>query len=217
MFSQEESYQEAQGPSAEHQDRTTIADGSYRYPGTLSESQGGNNYILVIADYFTRWTEAYPIPNQEATTIARKLTDELFFRYSVPEQLHSDQGCQFESELIAEVRKLLKVSKFRTTPYHPQSDGLVERYNRTLLNMLSTSATKRTFSREDNLRILCTAYNTSIHPTTGYTPFYLMFGRQARMPVDIMYGAPSQAHSAKFHSHYAQVSYRKTSKQPTNK
>ena len=85
-----------------------------------------------------RWTEAYPIPNQEATNVARKLTDEFIFRYSVPEQFHSHQGCQFESELIAEVCKLLKVSKSRITLYHPQSDGLVERYSTILLNRLST-------------------------------------------------------------------------------
>ena len=71
--------------------------------GPFPELQGRNNNILVVQIFFTRWTEAYPIPNQDATTIARKLTDEFFFRYSVPEQLHSDQGHQFESELIAEV------------------------------------------------------------------------------------------------------------------
>ena len=94
--------------------------------GPFPESQGGNNYILVIADYFKRWTKAYPIPNQEATTIARKLTDEFFFGYSIPKQFHSDQGHQFKSELIAEVCKLLKVSKSCTTPYHSQSNELVE-------------------------------------------------------------------------------------------
>ena len=96
-------------------------------------------HILVVADYFIRWTEAYPIPNQEATTITSKLTDEFFFCFSPPEQLHSDQGRNFESAVIAEVCKLLGVAKTRTTPYHPQSDGLVERFNRTLLDMLATA------------------------------------------------------------------------------
>ena len=108
--------------------------------GPFTESDSGNNYILVVSDYFTKWTEAYAIPNQEATTVAKKLTDEFFFRYSPPEQPHSDQGRQFESQLLAEVCKLLGIRKTRTTPYHPQSDGLVERYNRTLLCMLATAA-----------------------------------------------------------------------------
>ena len=159
--------------------------------GPFPESPAGNTHILVVADYFTRWTEAYPIPNQEATTVARKLTDEFFFRFSPSEQLHSDQGRNFESDVIAEVCRLLGVVKTRTTPYHPQSDGLVERFNRTLLDMLATAARERPFDWENQLRRLCLAYNTSTHPTTGETPFFLMFGRQVRMPIDIMYGNPT--------------------------
>ena len=158
--------------------------------GPLPESEAGNSYILVVTDYFTRWTEAYAIPNQEAITVAKKLTDEFFFRFSPPEQLHSDQGQNFESAVITDICKLLAVRKSRTTPYHPQSDGLVERCNRTLLSMLATAVAEQPFQWEDHLRRLCMAYNTSVHPTTRYTPFYLMFRRQARMPIDIMYGSP---------------------------
>ena len=157
--------------------------------GPLPESPAGNSYILVVADYFTRYTEAYPLPNQEATTVARQLVDEFFLRFAPPERLHSDQGRNFESAVIVEACKLLGIDKSRTTPYHPQSDGLVERFNRTLLNMLSTAVNDQPFQWEQNLRRLCFAYNTSVHPTTGFTPFSLMFGRQARMPLDIVLGA----------------------------
>ena len=71
--------------------------------GPLPKTKDGNVYVLVAADYFTRWVEAYPTPNQEAVTVAQKLVDEMFCRFSTPEQLHSDQGHQFESDLIAEV------------------------------------------------------------------------------------------------------------------
>ena len=77
--------------------------------GPLPESSSGNSYILVVADYFTRYTETYPIPNQEATTVASKLVDEFFLRFSPPEQLHSDQGQNFESSVISEVCKLLGI------------------------------------------------------------------------------------------------------------
>ena len=130
-----------------------------------------------------RYTEAYPIPNQEVATVAMKIVDELF-RYSPLEQLHSD----FKSAVIAEVCKLLGIEKSRTTPYYPQSDGLIKRFNRTLLDMLATAVTDHPFEWEYHLRCLCLAYNTSIHPTTGHSPFFLMFGRQARMPVDIIRG-----------------------------
>ena len=159
--------------------------------GPFPESTNGNNYILVVGDYFTRWVEAYAIRNQEAVTVANKLTNEFFFCFSPAEQLHSDQGRQFESQVIAEVCKLLGIHKSCTTPYHPQSDGMVERFNRTLLNMLATTAEKHPFDWESQLRPLCLAYNTSVHPTTGYSPFYLMYGRQVRMPIDIMFGTPT--------------------------
>ena len=160
--------------------------------GPLPESPAGNTHVLVVADYFTRWTEAYAISNQEATTVAQKLVDEFFFSFSPPEQLHSDQGRNCESEVIAAICKSLGVVKSRTTLYHPQSDGLVERYNRTLLAMLATAVREHPFKWEEHLRRLCLAYNTSVNPTTGYSPFFLMFGRQVRMPVEIMYGSPTQ-------------------------
>ena len=163
--------------------------------GPFPESEAGNTYVLVVVDYFTRYTEAYAIRNQEATTVADKLVNEFFFRYSPPQQLHSDQGRNFESEVIMEICRLLGISKSRTTPYHPQSDGLVERFNRTLLNMLATAVRDKPFEWEKHLRRLCLAYNTSVHPTTGYSPFQLMFGRQVRMPVDIMYGTPTKSPS----------------------
>ena len=156
--------------------------------GPLPESHSGNSYVMVVGDYFTRWMEALPIPNQEAETVAKQLVDEVFLRYSVPEQLHSDQGRQFESELVREVCKLLNIRKTRTTPYHPQCDGLVERFNRTLLDMLATCSKDHPFDWEQHIRKACIAYNTSVNQSTGFTPFYLMFGRQARLPVDIMFG-----------------------------
>ena len=88
--------------------------------GLLTESKSGNCYVMVEGDYFSRWMEAIPVPNQKATTIAEKLVDEVFLRFSPPEQLHSDQGRQFESNLVNEVCKLLHINKTRTTPYHPQ-------------------------------------------------------------------------------------------------
>ena len=155
--------------------------------GPLPEMPSGNKYILVAADYFTRWTEAYGIPNQEAVTVATKLVEEMFLRFSPPVQLHSDQGAQFESNVVANVCKLLDIHKTRTTAYHPQCDGLVERFNRTLLAMLATCAQQHPSSWELHLQKVCFAYNSSEHPTTGYSPFYLMFGREAWLPVELMF------------------------------
>jgi len=164
--------------------------------GPLPESSAGNSYILVMGDYFTKWMEVYPIPNQEATTVANKLVDEFVCRFSVPKQLHSDQGAQFESQVVAEVCRLLHIDKTRTTPYHPQSDGLIERFNRTLLQMLATCTDTHPFDWEDHVKKVCMAYNVSKQSSTHHSPFFLMFGRQAQLPIDVMYGIPGQSTSS---------------------
>ena len=103
--------------------------------GPFPKNENGNCYILVAEDYFTKWLEAWAIPNQEAKTIVQKLLEEMFLRFSLPDRLHSDQGRQFEGKLIEELCKLLQVEKTHTTPYHPLGDGLVERANRTILRL----------------------------------------------------------------------------------
>ena len=108
--------------------------------GPLPITENGNKYILIVADYFTKWVEAYPMPNQEATTVAELLVREFICRFGVPLLIHSDQGRNFESELFAEMCRLLGIKKTRTTPYHSQSDGMVECFNRTLEAQLSKFA-----------------------------------------------------------------------------
>ena len=156
--------------------------------GPFPESNNGNKYILVVVDQFTKWSEAYPIPNQEATTVADVLTQEWFFRFSSPECLHSDQGRQFESQLIRELCTILGIRKSRTTPYHPQGDGTAESFNRTLLTMLATSAKNNAANWQMFIRPVCLAYNSSVHASTGFTPFSMMFLREARLPIDLRFG-----------------------------
>ena len=97
----------------------------------LPVTSGGNKHILVISDYYIKWTECFAMPNMEAQTVARLLVEEIIVRLGTPYVIHTDQGVQFESNLFQEVCILLQIQKTRTTPYHPQSDGMVERNNRT--------------------------------------------------------------------------------------
>ena len=106
--------------------------------GPLPESDQGNKYIIVFCDYFTKWAEAYPMPDQKAETIAQIFVEQIIFRYGVPKKLITDQGTNFLSELLNAISKLFKIMRIHTSPYHPQTDGLVERFNRTLANMLSS-------------------------------------------------------------------------------
>lgn len=103
--------------------------------------------------------EAYHIPNKEASTMAKVLVDQLLCQFSVPEQLHSDQRRQFESE--TEVCGILRIRKTCTTPYHPQCDRLVECCNRTLLDMLATTTKNHQFDGEEHISKVCTAYNST--------------------------------------------------------
>ena len=105
--------------------------------GPLPDSDRGNKYILIIGDFFSKWTEAYAIPNQEATTVARVLVEEFMAPFGIPRQIHSDQGRNFVSKVFQEMCKSLGMDKTRTTPLHPQSDGMVERSKRTIEGVLS--------------------------------------------------------------------------------
>ena len=108
--------------------------------GPLTLTEQGNKYILVVADYFSKWTEAFPMPDQESSTVADFLVKEVISPFGVPLLIHSDQGRNFESALFSEICHMLGMKKTRTTPYHPQSDGMVERFNRTLPDQLAKFA-----------------------------------------------------------------------------
>ena len=152
------------------------------------KSDQGKKYVLIISDCFTRWTEAYPIPNQEAVTIAETLVKEYICRYGVPQYLHTDQGRNFESKLIKNVCELLGIKKTRTSPYHPQSDGMVERFNRTLEAILSKYVSDNQRDWDVHLLLVMMAYRSSVHEATTFTPYFMMFGREICLPIDIMLG-----------------------------
>lgn len=126
----------------------------------LPETDNGNRYILVVADYFTQWTECFAMPNNESKTVATKIVEEVITRLGVPDTVHSDQGRQYESELFQETCKLLDIQKTYTIPYHPQSDGMVERINRTLTTMLRAFENKHHSDRDVHLPYVMMAYRS---------------------------------------------------------
>lgn len=155
---------------------------------SLETSKGGYQHILVVTDHFTKYACAFPTRNQEARTVAKLLFDNFIVHYGIPERLHSDQGANFESKIVKHLCDLLDITKTRTTPYHPQGDGITERFNRTLISMLKTLSPADKLNWKDHVAGLVHAYNCTRHETTGYTPFFLMFGRTPRLPVDIFLG-----------------------------
>ena len=139
-----------------------------------------NRYLLVIQDYMTKWAEAIPLPNQTAACITNELV-KVFSRYGIPDILHSDQGRNFESTILCQTLEAFGVTKSHTTAYHPAGDGLVERFNRSLLQMLR-AYTQQHSDWEKYLHFVLYAYRTATHSSTGVSPFELMFGRCAHKP-----------------------------------
>ena len=154
---------------------------------TLEPSKGNVENILVITDHFTRLAHAVPTRNQTAKTTAQALY-RFFLQYGFPVRLHSDQGRNFESETIRELCKLAGITKSHTTPYHPMGNGVCERFNKTLLDMLGTLDSKQKPDWKSFVEPLVHAYNASRHDSTGQAPFFLMFGRHPRLPVDVAMG-----------------------------
>lgn len=167
---------------------------------TLEPDSSNTKDILVITDHFTKYAVAIPTQNQKAQTVAKRLWDNFFVHYGFPEGQLSDQGPDFESCRIQELCKIAGIRKVRTTPYHPRASP-VERFNRTLLQMLGTLENKNKAHWKDHVRPLVHAYKCTRSDVTGYSPYELMFGRKPRLPVDLAFGLASNT-SFPSHSQY---------------
>ena len=154
----------------------------------LEPSKGNIENVLVITDHFTRYALAYASKTQTAQATARILWDNFICHYGFPEQFISDQGRNFESDLIQELCKIAGVKKLHTTPYHPQSNGQCERFNSTLCNMLGTLSDEEKSDWKSHLGCMTHANNCTKHASTTYSPYYLMFGRHPRLPIDVAFG-----------------------------
>jgi hypothetical protein len=154
--------------------------------GPLEITAQNNKYILVVCDHFTKWVELFAIKSLSAEEAADKLM-QVIYRHSAPEAILSDQGTNFQSNLLSELWELLDKHKLRNTPYHPQCDGLTERFNRTLQPMIAAYLNERKDDWDDKLAALQFAYNTSVHATTNCSPFELVYGRIPKLPIDLIF------------------------------
>ena len=132
----------------------------------------------------------------ETVTIDKLMVEQVMSQFVVPKSLHSDQGKQFKRKIFTEMCKILDIKKTRTSPYHPECDGLVERFNKTLLTMLRTLVDENQSEWDDLLLYVLMAYRSVEIETTGYSHNYLMLGRGVGTPLDIAFEMPSNMKKA---------------------
>ncbi|BHF71978.1 hypothetical protein SprV_0401504000 [Sparganum proliferum] len=165
--------------------------------GPLPFTTTGHRFILVMVDYFTKWAEAVPLLRQDAVSLTNAIFNNWICRFGVPLSIHSDCGANFDSKLLQEVCDLLDIYKTRTTPAHPEGNGLVERTNRTLNQLLKAFAEDH-HPHDWDKRLPCAmmAYRANTHTSTGYPPLFMLTGRQFRLPADSRFPQPAASEYA---------------------
>ena len=158
--------------------------------------------MQVITDHLTRFAQAFPTKDQTAVTMAKTLWERYFKHYGLPTLIHSDQGRDSERRLAKPMLTMLGVKKSRISPYHPQADPHPERFSRTLLNMLGTLEPHQKPRWSEHIAHFVHAYNCTLNEATGYSPYFLMFGRESWLPVDVCFGVSSDDTSSASHLEY---------------
>ena len=153
--------------------------------GPLVRSEKGNKFILVVCDYGTKYPEAIPLKTIDAETVANALID-IFSRTGIPREILSDQGSNFMSATVKHLCSLLHIKKLKTSPYHPQANGLVENFNGTLKKMLKCYSDEEAKDWDKNIPYVLFAYREAKHETTGFSPFEMLYARHVRGPLSIV-------------------------------
>ena len=153
---------------------------------TLCATPTGEIGMLVIIDHFTKYARAYPVKAFTAKVAARILFKHWIMDFGAPETLQSDRGSQFESNLFNELLTQWEITRTHSTPYHPQTNGLVERQNRTLVGIMRVTCSRYKSNWPRFVSSAVFAYNATRHATTSYTPNMLMTGREVSIPLDLL-------------------------------
>ena len=151
----------------------------------LEPGKGLEENVLVITDHFTRYAQAYVTRTQTTQMTAKTLWDKFIVHYGLPAKIVTDQGQNFESQLVADLCELMGMWKIWTSPYHLPTNGQCERFISTLINMLGTLPKEKKSEWQNHIGTLVHAYNCTQNSGMGFSPYYLMFGRQPCLPIDV--------------------------------
>jgi transposase InsO family protein len=151
----------------------------------------GYTYICTCICSFTKYVVAWPIRDKRAITVAKGLVERVIIPLGTPHIILTDNGKEFENELWHEICRILGVNKQRTTTYHPACNGAIERWHRSMNALLGKTVEVHQKDWPQRLPYVVSAYNGSVHESTGFTPNFLMFGRELNVAVDVAMGNPS--------------------------
>ena len=151
--------------------------------GPLPRTEKGNRYIVVAVDYLTKWPEAKALGEATAENVATFIYESIICRHGCPNRILSDRGTHFNNRIVAALMNRFQIKHHFSTPYHPQTNGLVERYNRTLCETLA-KLVEQSNEWDTFIAPALFAYRTSKNATTKIEPFYLVYGRPAKLPID---------------------------------
>lgn len=153
--------------------------------GPLPETPRKNKYIVVATEYLTKWPEARALDKANAENVAEFIYEDIICRHGTPSILLSDQGTHFKNKLIEELCNKFNIKHRYSSPYHPQTNGLTERFNKTLCEILKRTSIDNNFEWDKNIPSALFAYRTVKHNITKYSPFYLNYGREPILPNEI--------------------------------
>uniref|UniRef100_A0A8P4KRG8 Integrase catalytic domain-containing protein n=1 Tax=Dicentrarchus labrax TaxID=13489 RepID=A0A8P4KRG8_DICLA len=151
----------------------------------LPLTSSGHRYVLVVQDHFTKYVNAFPMLDQKATTVAQLLCERYIPEHGVPEELFSDQGRQYESEIVHTICQRLNIKKKRTSPYPPRGNGMVERFNRTLKEQLAKLIHHHGGEWDHYLPAVVLSFNSTPHSSMGYSPYFLTLDRLLPQPAPL--------------------------------
>jgi len=177
--------------------------------GPHPQTPRGSKYILTCVDAFSKWSEAFALPNREARRVARVLVEQVFCRLGTPVALLTDNAGELDGRLMQEVCQLLGIDKQRTSFYRPETNSIAERFHATLNSMMGRMISDNQKEWDLLLTHVMAAYRASVHQSTGYTPNYLMFGREVRAPVDLVSDIPPEDPPASYDSFVTDLEDRK--------
>src|SRR5947199_3182299 len=153
------------------------------FVGPLEKTRRGNRYILVVTDYLTKWPEAKAMKDAMATNVVKFIYEVIICRHECPKIILSDRGIHFRNKLVEELCKKFEIKHKLSAPYHSQTNGLVERFNRILCESLAKVSEKEN-QWDEHIEQVLFAYQTTKHVTTKRKQFFMTYGREATLPID---------------------------------